>query len=164
MPRILGLDHRPIPPHEIVERIKRIDPCLDLMWGEGSFGPPGWWLIYRWPEHDSRQRWVRDGTYGREDAFDWFARLPEDCPVDQAFGYVVNAFRDSAHPEAKRMLGRTGEYNKRVTDSHWAPVIEDAHQMIEDNAATLFKGEKGVIPKVGKRHAPVKRGKSAKEL
>lgn len=165
MATILGLDHQPIPPSGIVDRIRQVDPHLDLMWGEGAFGAPGWWVIYRWPESDKRRSMIARGEMHPADAWDWFARLPPDCPVDQAYGYIVNAFRSSGHKEAKRLLGRTGEYNREVQRAHVQPILDDAMNMIEVNASKLFAKEYGEIPKVrmGQR-APAKRGKTAKEI
>jgi hypothetical protein len=163
--RILGLDHQPIPPTEIVDRIKQIDSHLDLKWGEGVSASPGWWLIYRWPENDKRWEMTKRGDMHPDDAWDWFTQLPSDCPVEQAYGFIVKTFRNSGHKEAKRLLGRTGEYNAQRTKELWKPIQEEAMEMVEHNAHKLFADSYGTVPKVrmGKSTSR-RRGKTAKEL
>lgn len=154
---LLGTDHRPLPPSDIERRVKQIDPHLGLRWEANGVGGPGWWVIYRWPEQDPRRRMIRDGRMAPDGDFDLYAQLPVDCPPEQAYGFITNAFRTSGSPEAKRLLDRVGEFNRQVTESRWEPVLAEAHEIIEANAGKLFGEEKIVSRrKVSGRRATTK--------
>lgn len=162
MAAILGLDYAPIPPSEITERLAQMDPHLTLMWGEG-LGTPGWWLIWKWREDDPRREWIKRGEMDPASAFDWFCQLPQDCTVEQAGAWATATLRGSQHPEAKRLYGRTGEYNKARQSEMWKPIMDQAFEEIEHYGHKLFAGDYGTVPKVRRQLAPIKRGKTAKE-
>lgn len=157
---LYGTDSRPLPPSDIERRVKQIDPALGLRWEANGVGGPGWWVIYRWPQDDARRRMIVAGQMSPDDDFDLYAQLPADCPVEQAYGFIVNAFRTSGTADAKRLLDRVGEYNRQVSEAQWAPVLAEAQEMIEHNAGKLF-GEAKVV---SRRQVPkARRGRTAKE-
>lgn len=136
------------PPAGMVERLQQIDPHLDMVYG-GASG--AWWIVWRWPEHDPRRAWIRQGKRPAHRDFDMWCKLPADCNADQAYGYIVNhmvANRD--HGDIGRMLNRVAAYNKQAANAVMAPERELAAELAE-GMRIKTKAPRSGINRDGKR-------------
>lgn len=147
---LISLDGTPTPPTEIVGRIKQIHPRLDLRFSDTSYHGEGhkyWAVVMEWEENDKRRRLVKEGRLPLNSAYDVLGYLPLDCPVDQAYGYLVNNFK--ARPmTAGKLIEWVHKYNENVTASAMEPVNEYAEEVIEKAAMKLAKDTGGSMGKV----------------
>lgn len=135
----------PTPPSEIVRRIQQVNPALGLKFLNGK-----WAIMHRWKPDDPRRVMIRKGEMALDDDFDVYGYLPLDCAVDEAYGYIVNAFRAwrGTKSEVADLLDRVAEYNREQGKRNGAGVLEYADELIETNKHTLGRafGVEGVKP------------------
>lgn len=130
---------RPVPPSEIVRRLKQIDPRLGLTF-DSTVDPatdrlrPTWALTMDWLPDDPRKRYVQDGSISLADARDILCWLPFDCSPDEAYGYVTQKFtvlRDK--PDVQRMLDRVHAYNAAARKEVLRETVELGEELAEAN-------------------------------
>ena len=145
----------PQAPTEIVARLKRISPLLDLKFvafpsTEGNVQQ--WWAVVQdWTEQDNRRANVMDGSVPPDKAFDIIGYLPLDATPHDCFGYITNKLqrmRDHPRIHVDRLLANIDRYNDSVRAEVMRPVEEFADELIKTNAKTMFKDEGKHIPKV----------------
>lgn len=105
---VRGVDGKPVPPSDIVARLRRIHPSLSLRYHAMT-----WQLTWEWPESDYRWEWVQKQHYPRESAFDVIGRIPMDCPLDQVPSYCEREFRNATRPEIRGLMDRVQQYNEQ---------------------------------------------------
>ncbi len=159
---ILDVRGVPIPPPEIVRRLQQVNPRLGLTWSEG-WGGRTWALTMAWAENDPRRARIQAGTLSPDEAYDLLAFLPADCNVDQAYGYLVNAFRASSEEGTRKLLDRVHEYNRNTLAGHQEAALADALNYVEVRGHKFGVHHEGT-PKVYAPTTPAKRGKTAREL
>lgn len=143
-PSIIGLDGQPLGPADITQRLKQIDPSLGLRY---IYGMKLWAVTHKWSLMDPRRELIQRGDFNPEDDCDAVAWLPEDCSVDEAFGYIERQFvrMGPVRAEVAKMLERLDNYNDKQIDDAMQPVNDLAEELIATNAPTLFEGKH--IPK-----------------
>lgn len=158
---LVRADGQPYANPEILARLHEIDGGLGLHFFTGI---NLWGVTLKWPPNDPRREMVRRGELG-DDQFDTIAYLPAGCTPDDAYGYIVNNFKawSGTKDEVKRLLDRVHMYNKQVKADALKPTLDYADELLEANASTLFRNEKGHIPKVYMTE-PGPRKKKHKEL
>lgn len=100
----------PVPPSEIVERLKRIHPALGLKFSSGLAGS-GWAVTWTWQENDRRRAWVQDGRMDPNAAHDIIGYLPFGCSAEQAPSYIERSFKDYPREEVSRLRERMHHWN-----------------------------------------------------
>lgn len=92
---VLVLNERggPVPPPDILRRIRAIAPELGLRFN-AAFDSSNWAFTRDWPETDARWARVRSQEISRESAYDIIGYLPIDCSVEQAASYVEQHLRN----------------------------------------------------------------------
>lgn len=139
---LLSVQGVPVAGREIRDRLRQIDPALDLLWHQRPDGGAHWAICHRWEKTDPRWAMVARGEMPLDGAFDILGNLPPDCPADQAYGYVVTTFVRGDKANVKKLLERVHAYNTGVKEAAWAQVMDPAMEHIET------RGSRGVIPKV----------------
>ena len=153
---VVGQGGIPIAPSEIVERVKRIHPALNLRFADG-IGGVGWSITWEWPETDRRWQWVKDGRTDPAMAYDIIGYLPLDCSLDQAPGYLERSLRDYPREEVSGLVNRM---------SHWNTVEKPKEQVQALVAATMDdiareqRAPQGQIVSVPSGPVKSKRGKA----
>jgi hypothetical protein len=152
---LLNQHAQPIPNKEIVERLKRIDERLDVLF----IGYPSrdfantnmtanFVIIQRWRQDDKRRQMIQLGQMSENDDFDILAWLPLDCSVEQAYDYFLRAckgrFKESR--DIEYFLENIHKWNEAAKIPK--EVKEYAEEMIEANVNTLFREQGKEIPKV----------------
>lgn len=135
---ILGANHRPLPPSEIVTRLQQVDPRLGLRWAEGCFWSEkqqrmmdSWAITERWPLDDRRHRMVQDGLLPADECADVICYLPADCGVDEAFGYFARTCqRNRGKESVQKMLDRVHAFNAKVKEENLRPTTELSEELI----------------------------------
>lgn len=135
---ILGADHRPQPPSEIVARLRQVDPGLGLTFCPGAFWQErlgrmvdSWAITEAWRMDDPRYRRVQAGEIDGDHCFDILTFLPADCSVDEAFGYFVGSCqRNRGKAGVNDLLNRVHTYNAQQKIRNLAPETELAEELI----------------------------------
>ena len=136
---LVGLDGNPLPPSDVVERLKNVDPALGLRYVHNM---KMWAITWRWTLSDPRREMIQRGDMNPDDAFDVFAWLPEDCPPEQAFGYIERGFvRNGGRHEVQYLLSRLDRYNQKLFDDKLQETNDLAEELLAANAKTLFGGK-----------------------
>lgn len=156
-PMVLGADGIPQPPTEIVQRLKQINPALGLKYAQQYGGGHHWAVTFQWPEFDTRRKYIQAGELPAEDDHDIMCWLPADCSVNDAYGYVVNSFRNGSTESARSLLDRVHEFNKNHKAALDAPLMDELR---EQAYGIVTKNEIKSAPTI----QPRKRGKTAREL
>ena len=136
---IYGADHTPAPPAEMVRRLQQIHPDLNLAFNDpGEHGGSHWTITWRWPTDDRRWQRVSSGEVPEREAFDIISRLPLDCSVDEAYGYVVNTFRaNMSREDMAQLLERAHKYNEGVQKAAEDEAMADAYNLAEVRGAAI---------------------------
>lgn len=144
----------PLPPSEIVERVKRIHPQLNLRFADG-IGGTGWAITWEWNETDRRWAWVQDGRTDPTMAYDIIGYLPMGCKVDEAPSYLESSIKQYPREEVQKLRERVSYYNRVEQPKEVvAKVTADAM----DDFSRDQRAPKGQIISVGKGRS--KRSKS----
>ncbi len=115
---------RPVPPPEIVERIRRIDPRLGLFYTNAA------WAIYeQWKPDDPRRRWIQEEQMQPEYAFDICGYLPVTCTVDEAPAYIERELRAYSPQQFKALRDAVNQWNDALLDG---PVREQVMAGVSD--------------------------------
>lgn len=85
---VRGLDGRPQPPQDLLERIRRYDSRLGLFYTNAA-----WAITEAWREDDQRRQWIQSGEVQPEAAFDICGYLPITCSLDEAPAYIEQMLR-----------------------------------------------------------------------
>lgn len=133
----------------IKDRLVEIHPQLGLClmpWPDPPF--ERWAVTYWWDDSDPRRAGVRDGSLAPDRAFDILLILPEDCPPDQAYGYLVNSLKawSGSRADIAKLLDRVHHYNAKARQAAVQETVDLAEELLTANAKTLFREEKGHIP------------------
>lgn len=149
----LDLAGNPTPPSDMVRRLKQIDPLMGVRfvaYGGALGNTQNWWAITMdWSPTDPRQKMIQAGMMNPDYAFDIICQLPLDCPVDSAYGYVVQGFKSIANKdESLRLLNRATEYNASVIEKGKQEVMDLAIELVQANAPTLLAEQGKTVSKV----------------
>lgn len=122
----------------IKDRLAEIDPRLGvlLLPNPEEKGKPWWAITEWWSENDSRRLRIRSGELAPDEAFDILCFLPNDCSVEEAYGYVVRTFKQlqgSASERAQVLLDRVHLYNKDASAAAIASTKELADELFDMN-------------------------------
>jgi len=149
---LYNLKNEPIAPSAIVKLLQAVNPRLGLKWfPPGELLPHGrWGIIEQWTPQDTRWAMVRKGEMNPNATHDALGFLPEDCPVEQARGYLERYFIrwKGTKADCAKYLERLNQYNLKVQEDAAKPVMDYAEEMLETNAKTLFRDQGKRVPKV----------------
>lgn len=113
--RLVNERGEPVPPQDVVDRLKKVSPRLGLRWVPGSaFGSsPYFGLTERWKDGDPRWERVRTGELAEARAYDLIQMFPLDCSVPEMAAYIEH---------------RWGERNRSSNPS------QDAERIVDEEA------------------------------
>lgn len=146
----------PVPPTEIVKRLKQVDDRLGLeyvVFPTRDYSnlniDEHWAITCAWGPNDKRRHLVMIGQLPEGSERDIICFLPMDCSVHDAFNYFErNVKQFNGQAQWENVLSRVHEYNKDATAANLKETKDLAEELIETNAGTLFKEEGKTIPKV----------------
>lgn len=126
---VVGQGGIPIPNSEIVERIKRIHPALNLRFSDG-IGGLGWAITWEWQENDRRRQWIQDGRTDPNMAYDIVGYLPMGCSLNEAPAYIERSLKQYPREEVSGLVSRMSHWNnverpKEVVAELTAKTMED---------------------------------------
>lgn len=135
---ILDAQHRPVPPTEIVARLRQVCPTLGLTFCPGAFWSEArqrmvdsWAITEDWTPDDPRHRRVRAGEIDPAHCFDVLTFLPADCSVDEAFGYFVRSCqRNRGKASVASLLARVHTYNAHQTTRNLQETTDLSEELI----------------------------------
>ncbi len=149
---LYSLQNEPIPPSGVVKLLKEINPRLGLKWyPPGDLLPKGSWsIIENWTPQDTRWKLVREGKLSPATAYDALGYLPEDCPVEQARGYLERYFIrwKGSKTDCSKYLEKLNQFNLTQQTQVVQPTMDYMEEMLTTNAKTLFREQGKRIPKV----------------
>lgn len=153
---IYTMTGQPIPPSDVVRRLKQVDENLDLKFvaynttDYGNVNSVQYWaIIYRWRAEDPRNVMIQRGDMPRDAAYDVVTMLPLDCEVHQAFSLFERGARQLAGREDANLLrSRVHKWNEAAQQEAMKETKELAEELIATNAGTLFREEGKTSPKV----------------
>lgn len=148
---LYGSDYKPVPPADIVRRLKQINPALGLEFTDPGYEGGGHWAVtWEWPSDDERWKSVQTGEVPKENARDILARLPLDCDASQAYGYVVNSFRAChSREDVQKLLARVEKYNDDLIRQREDEMMAEPLNRVEVRGAHIM------AEALGKRHVRV---------
>lgn len=129
-----GLDGLPVPPQELVAKLKAFDPRIGLFYTKAA-----WAITEAWREDDPRRAWVQSGQMQEAMAFDICGHLPLTCSLDEALPYIERELR-SYTPEQFTAIRRA------VTN--WNNPGGGHDQLMEDKVRAGMENS-GQMPTVG---------------
>lgn len=118
----------PVPPSEIVARLKQWEPSLGL-----KYHAMQWAFTWTWKEHDPRRGRIRSGEYSPDDAYDIIGYLPLDCTVDEAPAYAVECLKQYPRDEVRKLVDGVARYN------HVETPRQQVEQLVADTMNDLHK-------------------------
>lgn len=129
----------PIPSPVVMERVRAIDPLLDLK--PFRFGDNGieWAATFKWPADDPRRARIQAGELAPDQDSDIIAFIPLRVGVDEIPAYLekgltaMHAGNQRGHVD--RMLSRIRAENQKSPDQRWAKVIDTAMETFETLAS-----------------------------
>lgn len=146
---------------DILRGLREIDPKLSLKWLPVF---KRWAIAYEWEEGDPRWAYVQRGEHPRSEARDILDYIPGDATADDAYGYIVNAFKRVGQYEGKqsvqRLLERVHTYNKRHAEEAAFTANEDTLNyaaVMPIEAVPRVQFTDGVSPKTAQARGARKR-------
>jgi hypothetical protein len=113
---VRGLDGRPLPPQDLLDRIRRYDARIGLFYTNAA-----WAITEAWTDDDARREWIKRGEMQPEMAFDICGYLPITCSLDEALPYIERELRTHTAESFQAI---------RYAASHWNDVVQPA--MVEE--------------------------------
>jgi hypothetical protein len=112
----------PIPPQDVVQRLREIDRGLSIQWVAGAMGTHYFGLFQRWRESDRRWESVRAGEVQEKDARDLVTMFPPECPPASMAAWVEYRWGPRAIPkdpakEAERIVEASMRQRQSVDDA-----------------------------------------------
>jgi hypothetical protein len=117
---VRGEDGRPLPPTELVEKLRQFDPRIGLFYTNAA-----WAITEAWTEEDPRRARIQAGEMQPEFAFDIAGYLPVTCSLDEALPYIERELRNHTAESFAAL---------RYTAQHWNEVTQPA--MLEETMRT----------------------------
>lgn len=123
-------DCEPAPSADILQRLGQI-PDRDgtrgrvgLRWSEPvkTFA-----ITIQWSEHDPRREMIQKGHAAATSDWDIICFLPSDCPLEQAYGYLVNGVKSYAasnKDEVRALVAHVHEFNAAQSERNAAPMVD----------------------------------------
>ncbi len=98
----------PVPPQDIIARLKKINPRYDIRWVKGAWGMSYFGLFEQWRENDPRREWIQRGAHDASKDFDLVNMFPVGCAPHEMAAYVEQRFGIVADPrkEADKLMAR----------------------------------------------------------
>lgn len=133
----------PLPPFDVVERLRRIDERLSIEWVEGAWGCSYFGLFQRWERGDKRWERVQSGEIPEKQARDLIQMFPRSCPPAEMAAFVEARWGSRAIPndpkaEADRMVveaNRLYELAKQQNVEHL--IDKSAERFAEESSHSL---------------------------
>lgn len=125
----------PIPSPSVMERLRLIDPLLDLK--PFRFGDNGieWAATFKWPADDPRRERIQKGEIPPDQDSDIIAFIPLTVSVDEIPAYLEKGltamYAGNQRGYVERMLARIRSENQKAPEERWAKVIDRAMEEFE---------------------------------
>jgi hypothetical protein len=160
----------PIPSAELQERVRRVDPAIQLRafyWGRNEIR---WAAQYAWPENDPRRARIQSGELDPAKAWDIICYAPLDCSPDEFVGLLDRGLTAMGVGNQKgyvvELLAKVAAENRKVAADRWAKVSDDALELMDTHASLVSPDiirQSGIsVPGMGPESRPKKRkGKAA---
>ncbi len=113
---VRGLDGRPQPPVELIEKLHQYDARIGLFYTNAA-----WAITEAWKDDDPRRERIQQGDMQPEMAFDIAGYLPITCSLDEALPYIERELRNHTAESFAAL---------RYTANHWNDVVQPG--IVED--------------------------------
>jgi len=91
----------PVPPQDIVQRLKALNPRYSLEWVSGAWGTAYFGLFEEWAPNDARWERVQRGEHDKSRARDLLYMFPPECSPAEFAAYVEQRFGIVRDPRAE---------------------------------------------------------------
>lgn len=137
---IVSGEGTPLPPSDILRRLKQVDDRLDMVFMPSREGGH-WAIVERWGPNDQRRAMIQRGDMDADADFDMIGYAPVGVSVDDAFGILSKGLRRRSTDRAScaKMLDNLLYFNKARQEANKAPIKEFAAEMLDANAANIGK-------------------------
>lgn len=114
---VRGLDGRPLPPPELLAKLKQYDPRIGLFYTNAA-----WAITEAWREDDQRRQWIQSGEMQPEMAFDICGYLPVNCALEEAPAYIERELRSWTAEQFAGLRAAVNHWN----DAQQTAIMENA--------------------------------------
>lgn len=120
-PALVNNRGEPLPPTDVIERLRRIDERLSIEWVEGAWGVSYFGLFERWRQGDPRWSRVQNGEIGEASARDLVQMFPRTCPAPEMAAFVEHRWGSRAQPndpkaEADRLVAEANRLYEQARE------------------------------------------------
>jgi hypothetical protein len=130
---LVNLAAEPIPPSDILRRLKQVHPALGLKFYEPGAGVSSWAVTWKWRDDDPRRERIRRQEIPPDADIDIIAWLPLGCSVDEAAGFVERAVRHYPRDDIRALCDRLHHYNRvEAVQENWREVESRVMTRAED--------------------------------
>ena len=110
----------PVPPQDIVARLKALNPRYSLEWVSGAWGTSYYGLFEAWAENDRRWQTVQSGETPKHKARDLLYMFPPECSPREFAAYVEQRFGPAVRDpraEADRLVAQAQKLYAEALDT-----------------------------------------------
>ncbi len=125
-PTLVSPRGEPLPPMDVVMRLRELDERLSVEWVEGAWGTSYFGLFQRWEKGDKRWERVQNGEIPEKSARDLIQMFPRHCPAPEMAAYVEQRW-------GGRAIGNPVEEAERAVEAAKAR-LERAKEAAVDKA------------------------------
>lgn len=142
-PTIVNNRGEPVPPSDVVERLRRIDERLSIEWVEGAWGASYFGLFERWKQGDRRWERVQNGEIAEAKARDLIQMFPRSCPAYEMAAFVEQRWGSRAIPkdpkkEADRLVEEANRLYQQAREQTVQGVVETSmDKFAEESTHTI---------------------------
>lgn len=165
-PALINHLGQPVPPTEVVERLRLIDERLSIEWVEGAWGAAYFGLFERWRQGDRRWERVQNGELPESKARDLVRMFPRECPAPEMAAFVEQRWGGRAIldpvKEAQKAVDRAQASLEKAKESAINAVVSKSMDKFDSETAhdrRLVSGADSAHPMVpgvgaGTMHEP----------
>lgn len=134
MTALLTAAGHPVPPTDIVRRLRQLRPDLAMRWYPSS---QVWGFTADWPPTDARWARVQAGEVSPDEAHDAICFAPREISADDAYHYLVRNLRTSSRDDLVKLLDGLATWNEAQSDANAEKATAETLNEIEVMGHTL---------------------------
>lgn len=148
-PTIVNTLGQPVPPSEVVDRLRRIDEGLSIEWVESAWDMSYFGLFQRWRQGDPRWERVQNGEIPESKARDLLTMFPRSCPAYEMAAWVEQRWGARAMPkdprkEADRLMEEAKRLYAQVQDDNIQKVVDESFERLGEESSHSLGLKAGV--------------------
>jgi len=139
-PTLISPRGDPLPPQDVVDRLRRIDGSLSIEWVEGAWGCAYFGLFQRWRSEDRRWAQVQNGEIAEAKARDLIQMFPRSCPAYEMAAFVEQRWGSRAQPkdpkaEADRLVAEAARLYEQAKEQNIQQAVDVSMDRFESESS-----------------------------